>query len=172
MTNTIGKQLKPCSEKDYGSDYKSHYLEIYKLYVEKADAISTRRQSANSFFLTINTAILGVTGYIGTSGNSIKLALGLAGILLCFFWYKLILSYKQLNSGKFKVIHEIEKKLPLAPYDAEWEAVGRGKKPELYKPFTLVEMAVPRIFFAFHFILMIIVYWHPALKYLQTIIEQ
>jgi hypothetical protein len=39
-------------------------------------------------------------------------------------WYRLVRSYKDLNSAKFKVIHEIEKSLPISPYDAEWEAVG------------------------------------------------
>ena len=33
-------------------------LEQYKLYVEMADRISSRRQNANSFFLSINTAIV------------------------------------------------------------------------------------------------------------------
>ncbi len=35
----------------------------------------------------------------------------LAGILLCYAWYRLVRSYKDINSGKFKVVHEIEKEL-------------------------------------------------------------
>ena len=38
----------------YGEKYKEHLLEQYKLYVEMADRISGRRQTANSFFLSIN----------------------------------------------------------------------------------------------------------------------
>ncbi|RDD97660.1 hypothetical protein DTW92_07525 [Paracoccus pantotrophus] len=34
-------------------------LEIYKMLVEMADRVSQRRQSANSFYLTVNTAIIG-----------------------------------------------------------------------------------------------------------------
>ena len=59
-------------------------------------------------------------------------------------------SYKDLNTAKFKLIHEIEAKLPMAPYDAEWEAVGRGKAPELYLPFTHVEICVPWVFLVLH----------------------
>ena len=55
-----------------------------------------------------------------------------------------------MNSGKFKVVHEIEKELPLSPYDAEWEALGRGNDPKLYLPFTRIEIWVPGIFGALH----------------------
>ena len=130
----------------YGEDYTSDSLEIYKIYVQMADNISVRRQSANSFFLTINTAIIGIVSYIGGVTGIVSLA----GIVLCYAWYRLIRSYKDLNSGKFKVVHEIEKELPLAPYDAEWEALGRGEDPKLYLPFTHVEIWVPGIFGALH----------------------
>ena len=43
-----------------------HALEQYKLYVEMADRISARRQTANSFFLSVNTAIVALLGYLRT----------------------------------------------------------------------------------------------------------
>mgnify|MGYP001756840187 FL=1 len=55
-------------------------------------------------------------------------------------------SYRQLNSGKFKVVHEIEDMLPLAPYAAEWVALGEGKDENLYLPLTHVENWVPVTF--------------------------
>jgi len=60
-----------------------------------------------------------------------------------------------LNSGKFKVIHEIEKRLPLSPYDAEWEAIGRGKDSKLYLPFTRVETTVPWVFLVLHLLVIV-----------------
>ena len=74
------------------------------------------------------------------------LPVAVAGLTLCYFWYRIIRSYRDLNSAKFKVIHEIEKRLPLRPYDAEWDAVGRGKDSKLYLPFTRVEIAIPCVF--------------------------
>jgi hypothetical protein len=74
----------------------------------------------------------------------------IAGIAISYMWYRLVRSYKDLNTAKFKVIHEIESQLPIAPYDAEWEAVGRGKAPELYLPFTHVEIYVPWVFIILH----------------------
>ena len=155
-TDSIREHLVVNSEDEYGDHYKSHCLEIYKLYVEKADAISSRRQSANSFFLAVNTAVLGVIGYVSGSNDATKLAVGIAGVVLCFVWYRLIRSYKQMNSGKFKVIHEIEKELPLSPYDAEWQALGRGEDSTLYTPFTNTEMVVPWIFLMCHVVAVVI----------------
>ena len=145
------------SQDEYGDGYKSHYLEIYKFYVSGADNISARRHTANSFFLTINTALLAFLGYtkplLAQPAGRLVLIVTLSGILLCYFWYRLIKSYKGLNSGKFKVIHLIEQNLPLSPYDAEWEAVGRGKDRKKYLPFTHVEVYIPWIFLAVYIII-------------------
>jgi hypothetical protein len=151
---------------EYGDDNKAQCLEIYKIYVERTDAISSRRESANTFFLSINTVLIGFISYIDKFDEFQKLALGVAGLILNYFWYRLLLSYKQLNSAKFRVIHEIEKKLPLSPYYDEWEYLGRGKDSKKYKPFTHIEIWVPRVFMALHVIAIIF----PYRKYILTII--
>ena len=128
------------------------------MYVEMADRISTRRQTANSFFLTINSAIVALVGYVSAvadNGTIFFYALvSFAGMILSYLWYRLVLSYKQMNSGKFKVIHAIEAMLPIRPYEAEWDALGRGKNPDLYKPFTRIEIFVPWVFFSLHALVM------------------
>jgi len=93
------------SEERYGEKFRDHCLEIYKVYVGTADKISERRQTANSFFLSINTVVIGLVSYL-QAGSGTKPFLGFyllvstAGILICYMWYRLILSYKQINSGK------------------------------------------------------------------------
>ena len=52
----LDEYLYGISPDKYGGEYQNHLLEQYKLYVQMADKISERRQSANSFFLTVNTA--------------------------------------------------------------------------------------------------------------------
>ena len=140
-------------QEEYGQNYKAHLLEQYKLYVEMADRISSRRQSANSFFLSVNTAIIALISYINLgykNNSSFYWLVSLAGMALCFMWYRLVRSYKDLNTAKFKVIHEMEAKLPVAPYDLEWEKVGKGKVSKLYLPFTHIEICIPWIFFVIH----------------------
>ena len=150
MRKNVTDILFAKTEKSYGADYKAHSLEIYKMYVERADAISSRRESANTFFLSVNTVLIGLVGYLDKDEACAKLAIGCAGILLCYFWYRLLLSYKGLNTAKFQVVHEMEKRLPLSPYDAEWEFLGRGKNSDCYKPFTHIEIWVPRVFLGLH----------------------
>ena len=54
MSDTLFRRDK----ESYGSDYQRHLLEQYKLYVASTEKISDRRQRANNYFITINTAIL------------------------------------------------------------------------------------------------------------------
>lgn len=168
MTLNIRDKLIVNDKASYGESYEAHSLEIYKLYVQMADNISVRRQSANSFFLAVNTAIIGVVGYVGGTSGKWNWIISLAGMVLCYAWYRLIRSYKDINSGKFKVVHEIEKELPLSPYEAEWEALGRGKDPKLYLPFTRIEILVPGIFGALHAIVLLLsISWDPLLSSLS-----
>lgn len=136
-------------------------FEQYKLYVEMTDRISSRRQNANSFFLSINTAIVALVSYVqlGNIDSEIfKLhwIIAISGIFVSYMWYRLIRSYRDLNSAKFKVIHHIEQILPLRPYDAEWLAVGLGKNPKLFLPFTHIEIGIPWMFILIHLIVLIV----------------
>jgi hypothetical protein len=70
----------------------------------------------------------------------------LAVALLCFIWWRVVYSYRQLNSAKFKVVHALEQMLPVAPFDAEWSALGRGMDARRYLPLTHVENWVPVCF--------------------------
>lgn len=84
-------------------------------------------------------------------------------MIICYMWYRLIQSYKQINSGKFKVIHKIEQNLPISPYDTEWEMLGRGEDPKRYLPFTHIEIFVPWIFLGLH----TFIFCWGILKYLK-----
>ncbi|RPI92300.1 MAG: hypothetical protein EHM40_13465 [Chloroflexi bacterium] len=145
------------SKENYGEKHTDHIFEIYKLYVEMADKISERRQSANSFFLSLNSAIVALVGYVNVSQDPASSSVlpffslvAISGMILCYLWYRLVRSYKDINTGKFKVVHAIEKLLPLHPYAGEWTALGKGQDPKLYLPFTHIETYVPWVFFGIH----------------------
>ena len=123
-------------------------FEQYKLYVEMMDKVSERRHNANSFFLTVNTILISIlSAVIGASnvlsfGLSWILIASVAGALLCVTWWTLIASYRQLNQGKFIIIHLLESRLPARLFDAEWEAL----KEIGYRPFSRLERIVPIVF--------------------------
>lgn len=52
-------------------------------------------------------------------------------------------------------MHEIEKRLPISPYDAEWVAVGEGKVSKLYRPVSHIELGVPWVFLLLHVVVFI-----------------
>jgi hypothetical protein len=134
--------------------YQAHLLEQYKLYVEMADRVSQRRLTANSYFLSINSALLAFVGYIMSKPlNDVSAYLWLvggAGIVLSLLWFAIITSYRDLNTAKFKILHEVEKRLPLSLYAAEWNLMGRGEVPKLYRPLSHIERWVPWVFIALH----------------------
>jgi hypothetical protein len=127
-------------------------LEIYKMLVEMADRVSQRRQSANSFYLTVNTAIIGGAAYLSQStfGHLGTWAVSAAGIAICVLWIRAVVSYKSLNAAKFEVITALEDRLPVTPYKDEWAILdvdGDGKR---HKPFHKTEVLVPMVFMCVH----------------------
>lgn len=126
-------------------------FEQYKLFIESAEKTSDRRQHANNYFITINTALISLIGLsfqikIFEDIPWTRFVLAIVGIIICIIFWFLIRSYKQLNTGKFAVIHEIEKYLPLALYKYEWEVLGEGKDRNKYYPFSHIELWVPLVF--------------------------
>jgi hypothetical protein len=158
MHTSIGDRLwnQQVTPQGYGSSvdlYYKHVLEQYKLYVQSADQISARRNLTNTFFLTVQTAFIAAVALAYKPGwhfepRWLVVFPLVAALILCLAWQRLIRSYRQLNSGKFKVIEEFEKRLPTAPFvDAEWRgALGEGRDPNLYTELTDLEKWVPIAF--------------------------
>lgn len=141
----------------YGTEFEKHLFEQYKLYVEMADRISARRMLANSFFVGVHTALIMLFTVLLKEKVLQPALIGfapfVAAILLCFVWWRIVYSYRQLNSGKFKIVRALEQMLPVAPYDEEWFALGAGKDRKKYLPLTHVENWVPVCFGVLYFFL-------------------
>lgn len=127
-------------------------FEQYKLFLQSSESVIQRRQSISNFYLTVNSALLGLSGVIGTISISnilndyIKLFIPIVGIVLCISWIRMIKSYGVLNSSKLKIINMIEKKLPIALYDAEWKVQTDKLNYKPYVSFTDSETRIPKIF--------------------------
>lgn len=134
---------------------RSQILEIYKLHVEMADHVSQRREGANRLFVAILSAmtvlIAAALRFAPDSGvlsaKIIVVGVALTGLLLTMAWFAIIMSYRQLNSGKFHTLQELEKKLPFAFYTMEWKKMQHGKNFRVYWKLTVVEGFPPIIFF-------------------------
>jgi hypothetical protein len=145
---------KDLSAEDYvdaKDRYQAAILDQYKLCVEMADRVSARRALANTFFLTLQAAVLTVIGVFWKDKPAASPTLLLFPLVLvvstCAAWFWLVRSYRQLNSGKFAVIATLERRLPARAFsDGEWTALGQGKDKSLYWPMTHIEQWLPALF--------------------------
>ena len=133
-------------------------FDLYKIMVQSSEGLVGRRQAVNTFFLTMNGVLLTGSGVVIQNSNADTVAalgiavFSLAGMILCAAWHSLIVSFGQLNRGKFQVINAIERHLRAAIYAAEWEALGRGEDPKVYRSFTSREIWVPDSLLVLHLI--------------------
>ena len=93
--------------------------------VEMANSVSQRRDTMNNIFVTLNLAIVAA---ISINWDMKSLFILVAGIVVCVIWLLFIRNYKLLNTEKFNVINEIEKKLPVKPFNDEWKKLERNKQ--------------------------------------------
>lgn len=154
--------MEKCTE-----DSHKHLIEQYKIYIEGVEHSSNRRQKTNDFFLTINTALLAFLGVFNkVSENDSPLTVLLAaivGVSLCLVWYRLIKSYRDINRGKYQVIHKIEERLPASPYKDEWSILKEGLDKKTYFPITHVEIKIPWVFACFYITFAVIKYLSAVL---------
>jgi len=157
MPDTPGPQLIRHTKQSYGESFKADLFEQYKLYVETAENSSERRVSANNYLLTVNAFLVTLYGLLAASPykGSWSVLIPIAGVLVSLTWHRIITSYRDLNTVKFKVIHELEREMPAALYEYEWHKAegGRGKA---YHPLTHLERWVPVVFMLLYVVLAII----------------
>ena len=142
-------------------DEKQELLEIYKLHAELADSVSRQLGTANRFYLLVLSGLAVLFSAFLQRKNGVPLSglmigFGLFGMLLAAAWYVVIRSYRQLNSGKFKALHELEQKLAYPFFKREWDILEEGKERKTYWRLTVVETFVPAIFFVCFTVLLVI----------------
>lgn len=114
--------------------------------VEMANSVSQRRDTINNIFVTLNLAIIAAVSITWDLKSLFILA---AGIVICIIWILFIRNYKLLNTEKFNVINDIEKKLPVKPFNDEWKKLKSNKK---YRDSTKLENTLPIMFIVLYVI--------------------
>jgi len=157
MAETPGPQLIRHTKESYGESFKADLFEQYKLYVESAERISERRVSANNYLLTVNAFLVTLYGLLAANRHKGYWAILVptAGVLVSLTWHRIITSYRDLNTVKFKVIHELEQQMPAALYDYEWQKAEEGLG-KAYHPLSHLERWVPIIFIVLYILLAIV----------------
>jgi hypothetical protein len=94
---------------------KDPKLALFELYLATAEKGGDRRAQANSWMLSVNSAIVGLYGYlqvdkmaVGTAAKPVWLwAIPAAGAIVCLAWAALLASYRKLNRAKFEVLMQL-----------------------------------------------------------------
>lgn len=152
----------------------SDKLDIYKLTVEMADRVSSRRMTANGFFLTLNSTLVTILGFmygkLADDKRAVLIFMSAVGIVIALTWFFAIRSYKRLNKAKYQVINKIEDDLPYKVFADEWEILKRkdpdDKDPlgwrkrwvnfkDRYTDLTNIEAVVPMVFALIYFLILV-----------------
>ena len=145
----------------YGPQYKDHFFAQYKLFVESVNYTSELRLKINTYFLTINTALITAFGL-----SSVKLTLNssvwhflipFAGILISIIWWGVSYSYKQRNIVKLRIIHCLEERLPLSLYKTEWQLMDEDHSTTLKKFLFRVDIFIPFVFIISYLLFILLV---------------
>src|SRR5574344_2886820 len=129
------------------NDDSEQLLAQYQICVEMADKVSDRRASANNFFVVVNSALIALISLEKVScSQKLQTVICSLGILVSLFWWVSVLNYKKLNSAKFKIIHELESKLPVNLYKYEWFILKPRKSKRKYWPLSHIESYIHWLF--------------------------
>ncbi len=161
MTSREPESLRWANSEKYGPDFGSHLMEQYKLTVQMADTLSSRRVATNQFYLAASAALLSVVVVLsGTSPSLLPsttlvvVSLSLIGVVLSVVWALSIATYRSLNAVKFRLINEMESRLPVNPYESEWAMLQPSSDLEMsdlrskHRQLTSLELVVPYLFIA------------------------
>lgn len=138
---------------------REELFEIYRLHAELADRVSQRREGANRLYVSLLLALvlfLAALFRFGTGELPVEIAtilVGVMGAALSGSWWIVIRSYRQLNTGKLDVLHELEEHLSYQFFKREWEILGKGENRRSYWRLTQVESTLPWIFFIMYIVL-------------------
>jgi hypothetical protein len=108
----------------------------------------------------MQTAVVASLGFLTARKpdppTQILVALCAVGVLSAVVWYLLLRSYRDLNTAKFAVIHEVEKALPIQLFADEWKTLKQDPVTHWRKRYAelgSVERIAPVLFAAINIIL-------------------
>src|SRR5215472_15895253 len=140
------------------SEGKDPRLALFELYLATAEKVSDRRAQANSWMLSVNSAIIALYGYLQADKMAVSAAqkgvwlwaIPAAGMIVCVAWIALLTSYRKLKRAKFAVLAEMESDLPVPPFTRERQVYRQDRRRSL----SQVERWIPGSFFLLYVVIL------------------
>lgn len=140
----------------YGPGDAERAFGQYQMYVGDIGRLERLRGYANAFYLSANTgltaalAALASLATLGDPGMLWLIAGGVAGLVLGYWWRRVIKSYASLARAKWRIATKVEKTMPLRLYQTEWKSLKVGSKGASYAELTEVEKRIPVVFMSIY----------------------
>lgn len=130
---------------------KQLVLEQYKSLVGDVGNIGVRYATANGFYLSVITALMGVLAYVGAgkpideTTYPVVVLVAVFARVICWIWGETISFYGRLFYGKFTILKKLETDLGVTTkvYTEEAELVYRDQAGKTLQPLTMLEARVP-----------------------------
>ena len=141
------------------TDDKNSKFAMFEVYLATAEKVSDRRAEANSWMLSVNSAIVGLYGYLQSDKLPVSApqkmvwlwAIPAAGAIVCLAWSALLKSYRELNRAKFAVLAELEADLLASPTTREREIYKEHGRRALSR----IESLIPGCFVLLYIIMLV-----------------
>ena len=134
-------------------------FEQYRLYSEQKEKFIDRSFMTNKFYMVIVLAMFLLTFLskgMAFGKFTAPTIFALAGIISCALWWLNMDSYNCLIKIKFsKVLEEIEKQLPMQPYNMEYRAIRDFRKNKKMFLFSDMQKIFAIVLFLVFFILLL-----------------
>jgi len=88
-------------------DTETKKFEQYKIFIDSAESMSSKRMQNNALMLTLSIALFSVV-LSGVAGAIMDIIGSIIGISLCVIWYLIINNYRKRNAVKYDIINEYE----------------------------------------------------------------
>lgn len=147
-------------------DDEDKALEQYRLLSESIDYTSEIRESANNFWITVNSLLISGIAYLRglESINRDQYAFLMwssliLGTCLCYSWLSSLGNIKKSIDTRNQIMMEIEKFLPVKIFTS---TLGQPENVENKSSITIKEMLVPCTFLLGYIFFAILLVWMPS----------
>lgn len=147
--NICNTSLHKKTKREYGAEYRDHFLELYKIAIQGVDYTSNWKHTVNNYFLTIHSVLLAALGISVAKIDIVTPTLvhqmvPVLGVFMAIAWIMSVQSYNNILEVKFSILHSIEEHLPMALYATEWELLNASTKSP--NNAARVDIFIPSVF--------------------------
>lgn len=136
------------NKEEYGDKYSEHLLEQYKLLADSIIKLGESRARTNRFYTAMLSSFIAIIYFtisrsdLNEFRNLVLATLSFLGIILCVVWRFNIQSFGVTSACRYKILYEIEEKLPFPILTKAWNLLQVESK---YIPMAKVELLIPLV---------------------------